>query len=275
MINLLHWQRNGHKVLAVLGGATGLIGDPSHRIKERDEIDEEVLYKNIHGIKKNIETIFSNHAKYFWKENKPLEPLTILNNIEWYQDLKAVDFIKNIGKHFRLGTMLLKASVQARLNSETGMSYTEFTYQIFQAYDWLQLLNNYSCHFQLGGGDQMGNIMSGHELISRTAKKDVYGFLLPLITSEGGKKFGKSVSNAVWLSSERSSSFELYQFFMRTKDSDVETYLKFFTFLSLEEIEKIIKNHKEEPEKREAQKVLAENTTLLVHGGRLPYLKTR
>lgn len=267
----MHWQRNGHHVLAVVGGATGLIGDPSHRAKERDELDEKVLNRNILGIKKNIETIFSNHAKYFWKENKPLQPVQILNNIDWYQNLKAVDFIKNIGKHFRLGTMLLKASVQARLNSETGMSYAEFTYQIFQAYDWLQLLNNYNCHFQLGGGDQLGNIMAGHELITRQAKKEVYGFLLPLITSEGGKKFGKSLGNAVWLSPERSSSFELYQFFIRTKDSDVENYLKFFTFLPIEKIESIIENHKKEPEKHEAQKILAENTTLLVHGGKFSY----
>ena len=267
-MNLLHWQRGGHKVFAVLGGATGLIGDPSHRKNEREEMEQSSVNENINHIKKNITTVFENHSKYFWKDkNYDLLPITYINNIEWYEDFNVIDFVRNIGKHFRLGTMLGKTSVQSRLNSDTGMSYTEFTYQIFQAYDWLCLLKKFDCRFQIGGTDQLGNIMAGHELISRTEKKDVFGITLPLITAEGGKKFGKSLGNAVWLSPKKSSSFQLYQFFIRTEDADVEKFLKLFTFLPLAEIEDIMEVHKKEPEKHIAQKILAENVTLLVHGG--------
>ena len=268
LMNLLHWQRGGHKVIAVVGGATGLIGDPSHRTNERISLGDEIIQHNVNCIAQDITKIFNNYEKYFWKNSSaPLVPITIINNIEWYQKVKIIDFMRKVGKHFRMGTMLGRTSVQDRLKSSTGMSYAEFTYQVFQAYDWMHLLNQYNCRFQIGGHDQMGNIMSGHELISRTSKKEVFGFTLPLITSEGGKKFGKSINNAVWLSPKKSSSFDLYQFFIRTKDSDVENYLKLFTFLPLKEINYIIEEHKRKPENRRAQQVLADNVTLLVHGG--------
>ena len=269
-MNLLHWQRGGHQVIAILGGATGLIGDPSHRTNERADIDQNTINKNILSIQENIETIFENHKKYFWHsriELFPLKPLTILNNIDWYKDFNIIPFIRDVGKHFRMGTMLNRASVQSRLKSDTGMSFTEFTYQIFQAYDWLQLLKKYNCRFQIGGSDQLGNISTGHELITRVMKRNVFGFTLPLITGEGGKKFGKSLGNAVWLSSKKSSSFQLYQYFIRTPDNDVENYLKLFTFLPLKLINQIIQEHKRQPESRRAQQILAENVTLLVHGG--------
>ncbi|XP_066601377.1 tyrosine--tRNA ligase, mitochondrial [Prorops nasuta] len=267
LMNLLHWQRHGHQTIAVLGGATGLIGDPSYRATEREDIQDEILNHNLHQIAINIETIYKNHVTYYWKDvPHRLKPLIILNNLEWYKNMNIFHFVKSIGKHFRMGTMLRRTSVEARLNSDTGMSFTEFTYPVFQAYDWLHLLNNYKCRFQIGGNDQMGNIMSGHELISRTAKKEVYGLTTPLITSDNGKKFGKSSGNVVWLSPSKSSSFQLFQFFVRTKDSDVEQFLKYFTFFPLNAIQDIMEEHKKCPDKWQAQKILAENVTRLVHG---------
>ena len=267
-MNLLHWQRAGHQVIALIGGATGLIGDPSHRKSERLEMEAFLVEENLNLIKRDIETIFENHEKYFWSDpSSKLKPIKIVNNRDWYTDVNVIDFIRRVGKHFRLGTMLGRTSVQSRLNSDSGMSFTEFTYQIFQAYDWLHLLKTYDCRFQIGGSDQMGNIVAGHDLISRTTKKSVYGLTLPLITAEGGKKFGKSVGNAVWLSPTRSSSFLLYQYFIRSTDADVEKLLNLFTFLSVPEITEIVEAHKKDPGKREAQKILAEEVTVLVHGG--------
>lgn len=271
-MNLLHWHRGGHKVLALIGGTTGSIGDPSHRTCERIELNQTMLQKNLKGITEDINNIFENHAKYFCQtqDKQPLlQPVEIVNNFDWYKDVMLVEFIKKIGKHFRMGTMLNKSSVQARLNSETGMSFTEFTYQVFQAYDWLYLYKKFNCKFQIGGSDQLGNMSAGHELISRELKKDVFAFTLPLVTAEGGKKFGKSTGNAIWLSPKKSSSFDFYQFFIRTTDDDVENYLKLFTFLTLKQINHIMEQHKEKPDERKAQEILAENITLLVHGGEL------
>lgn len=268
LMNLLHWQRAGHQVIALLGGATGLIGDPSHRTKERADISNVVANENLESISTNIRTLFENHEKYFWNDQKDkLKPPKIVNNLNWYKDINVVDFMRGVGKHFRLGVMMGRSSVQSRLNAEGGMSFSEFTYQIFQAYDWLYLFKTHNCRFQIGGNDQMGNMISGHDLIGRLLDKEVYALTLPLITAEGGKKFGKSLGNAVWLSPSRSSSFQLYQYFIRSKDSDVENYLKLFTFLSLGRIQEIMRNHTKEPHKREAQRELAENVTLLVHGG--------
>lgn len=163
--------------------------------------------------------------------------------------------------------MLSRSSVQSRLETEGGMSFTEFTYQTFQAYDWLHLLRTHNCRFQMGGSDQMGNLMSGHELISRAEKKDVFGLTLPIVTNEEGDKFGKSAGNAVWLDDNKTSSFSLYQFFVRMPDSEVEKLLKLFTFIPIKEIEFLMDEHRKEPEKRKAQTMLAEDVTLLVHGG--------
>lgn len=270
LMNLLHWQRAGHQVIALLGGATGQIGDPSDRTNERESINKTIMIQNIDSIRKNIETIFNNHKNNFWTDEKsPLKPPIIVNNIDWYKNLNVIDFIRGIGKYFRLGTMMGRSSVQTRLNSEGGMSFTEFSYQLFQAYDWLYLFNTYDCRFQIGGADQMGNIVSGHDLIQKSTGNQVYGMTLPLITSEGGKKFGKSLGNAVWLAPDKSSSFNFYQFFMRTHDTDVENFLKLFTFLKLEEIKEIMKLQNLAPEKRHAQRKLAEQVTLLVHGGNI------
>lgn len=165
-----------------------------------------------------------------------------------------------------MGSMLSRASVQSRLQSDAGMSFTEFTYQLFQAYDWLHLFKEFGCRFQLGGSDQMGNIMSGHELISKVTKKAVYGLTLPLITNEAGDKFGKSAGNAIWLDSTETSEFSLYQFFIRLPDAEVENLLKLLTFLPLNEVNDLVAKHQKNPEQREAQKVLAKELTLLIHG---------
>lgn len=266
LINLLHWQRCGHQAIVLLGGATGMIGDPSYRKSERADIEQVVLQENLYSIRRDIERVVRNHAEYFCKRSKRLMPIKIVNNLEWYQDANLLPFIKDIGKYFRMGTMLGRSSVQARLQSESGMSFTEFMYPLFQGYDWLHLHRNYGCNFQVGGQDQMGNIVSGYDLVTRYTKNQVYGLTLPLITAEGGKKFGKSTGNAVWLSSEKSSSFHLYQYFVRAEDADVEKLLHFFTFLPVHEIKRIVEEHFQKPELRLAQKILAENVTLLVHG---------
>ncbi|XP_050520707.1 tyrosine--tRNA ligase, mitochondrial isoform X2 [Daktulosphaira vitifoliae] len=243
IMNLLHWQRANHNIIALIGGATAQIGDPSGKSKDRKTESSEKLLENINGITKSLKSVFENHSKYFWKKNQQLpDPI-----------------------QFRMGTMLSRDSVKARLNG-SGMSFTEFTYQTFQAYDWLYLYRKYNCLFQLGGNDQMGNIMSGQELISRVENNNVYGLTVPLITTDSGDKYGKSAQNAVWLNADKTSPFELYQFLLRTPDADVEKLLKMFTFLTLPEIEEIMKRHNLEPQKRLPHEKLAQNVTKLVHG---------
>ncbi|XP_049852334.1 tyrosine--tRNA ligase, mitochondrial [Schistocerca gregaria] len=271
IINLLHWQRSGHRVIVLVGGATGYIGDPSERTTDRPALSAEYIKHNVSGITENVEQLFKNHDTFLWKgqghgDDGDLVPVTIVNNYTWYEKLNVLSFMGNIGRNFRMGTMLSRHSVGSRIASETGMSFTEFTYQIFQAYDWLYLLENYDCRFQIGGSDQMGNIVSGHDLISRVSNRKVYGLTVPLVTTETGNKFGKSEGNAIWLNREKTSPFELYQFFIRSRDSEVENLLKLFTFYSTGKINEIMQQHKVKPEARLAQKKLAEQVTVLVHG---------
>ncbi|XP_073996669.1 tyrosine--tRNA ligase, mitochondrial isoform X2 [Rhodnius prolixus] len=265
VINLLHWQRGGHHAIALLGGATGRIGDPSGRSKERDEQQKDVIKQNIHSLNKNLTRLFENHQQYFMS-GKTLNPIRIIDNLTWYENKNAVDFISSIGRHFRMGTMLSRTSVESRLQSEAGMSYTEFSYQVFQAFDWLHLFKNYNCRFQVGGSDQMGNIMSGYDLISKVLGKAVYGLTLPLIKSEAGDKFGKTAGNAVWLDANMTSCFDFYQYFIRIPDAQVEQLLKLLTFMKLGEITDLMNRHMAKPEERRAQKHLADQITLLVHG---------
>uniref|UniRef100_A0A1B0DBD8 Tyrosine--tRNA ligase n=1 Tax=Phlebotomus papatasi TaxID=29031 RepID=A0A1B0DBD8_PHLPP len=267
IVGLLHCQRKGHQPIALLGGATGLIGDPSGRSTERSMLEMDTVEKNLASIRKQIEGVFENHRKYFWNgdQERLLEP-RILNNADWYRSVKLIEFISTVGRHFRMGQMLSRTSVQSRINSESGMSFTEFTYQMFQAYDWLHLLKEHNCRFQLGGSDQMGNLMSGHELISRMDKRNVYGITLPIVTNEEGDKYGKSAGKAIWLNPLMTSPFSFYQFFLRSRDADVERLLKLFTFVPLRKITEIMEQHKRVPELREAQKKLAQEVTLLIHG---------
>ncbi|XP_050424168.1 tyrosine--tRNA ligase, mitochondrial [Adelges cooleyi] len=265
IMNLLHWQRANHQVIALIGGATAQIGDPSGKSKERDKQSSQALLKNIEGITKNLESVFNNHSKYFWHKKQSLPEPIIVNNMSWYKEIGVIDFMNNIGRKFRMGTMLSRESVKTRLASN-GMSFTEFTYQAFQAYDWLYLFKKYNCHFQIGGNDQMGNIMSGQELISRVENGKVYGITVPLITTDSGDKYGKSAQNAVWLNADKTSPFEFYQFLIRTSDADIEKLLKLFTFLTLSEIAELMKKHQTEPQKRIPHEKLARIVTTLVHG---------
>ncbi|KAJ9573884.1 hypothetical protein L9F63_008744 [Diploptera punctata] len=268
LMNLLHWQRAGHRVIALIVDVSLLIGDPSGRTTDRPVLESLFVNDNVISLKKNIEQIFDNHDKYIWRKegDQTLPEPLIVDNLDWYSDENIVEFISKIGRHFRVGTMLLRHSVQSRLNSEAGMSFTEFCYQVFQAYDWLHLYRKYNCRFQVGGSDQMGNIVSGHDLISRAENVQVYGLTLPLVTTETGHKFGKSEGNAVWLNADKSPPFELYQFFLRCRDTEVEKLLKLFTFEKLSNISEIMKKHQKQPELRIAQKKLAEKVTILVHG---------
>lgn len=249
-------------------GATGKIGDPSGRKTERKLLENDIIDNNLASISSQIERIFKNHREYLYDENKngPLLDLKIVNNAEWYNDINFVEFISSIGRHFRMGQMLSRSSVQSRLENEEGMSFTEFTYQIFQAYDWLELFKKYNCRYQMGGIDQMGNIMTGCELITRVFKKQGYGLTMPLITNEEGNKFGKSAGNAVWLDRTKTSEFSFYQFFLRQSDAEAEKLLKLFSFKPTNEVFQLIEKHRRTPELREAQKSIAEQLTLLIHG---------
>ncbi|XP_070686786.1 tyrosine--tRNA ligase, mitochondrial [Pempheris klunzingeri] len=266
IIGLLHFRSAGHHVLAVLGGATAQIGDPSGKTSERERLSADALEANTRSIRESIQRIFTNHELYFVESSRKPGTVSVLNNLSWYKDWDVVGFLSGAGRHFRMGTMLSRHSVQSRLRSADGMSLTEFTYQVFQAYDFYHLNQIYGCKIQLGGTDQLGNLMSGHEFIHKVSGEEVYGLTIPLVTSSVGDKLGKTAGNAVWLNQDKTSPFELYQFFLRQPDSSVERYLKLFTFLPLAEVERLMEQQREDPGKRLAHKRLAAEVTKLVHG---------
>ncbi|XP_029379515.1 tyrosine--tRNA ligase, mitochondrial [Echeneis naucrates] len=266
IIGLLHFRSAGHHVLAVVGGATAQIGDPSGKTSERERLSAGAAEANTRSIRESVKRIFSNHELHFHDGSRKLGTVTVLDNLSWYKDWDVVDFLSQAGRHFRMGTMLSRHSVQARLRSADGMSLTEFTYQAFQAYDFYHLNQVYGCKIQLGGTDQLGNLMSGHEYIQKMSGEEVYGLTIPLVTSSIGDKLGKTAGNAVWLNRAKTSPFELYQFFLRQPDSSVERYLKLFTFLPLLEVERLMEHQREDPGKRLAHKRLAAEVTKLVHG---------
>ena len=255
---LAHFQRCGHKVVALVGGATGMIGDPSGKSSERSLLSKEEIERNQAGIRENL-------ARFLDFEH-PSAPAGIVNNHDWLSQFTFVDFLRDVGKHFRMGTMLGKESVRARLNSEAGMSFTEFSYQLLQAYDFLHLLDEHGCVLQIGGSDQWGNITAGTDLIRKVRGRECYGITIPLVCDSSGQKFGKSEGNAVYLDHRKTSYYDFYQFFIRTMDEDVIRFLKIFTFLSLDEITELEARMKAAPEKREAQRRLAEEVTRAVHG---------
>ncbi|MEQ2177203.1 hypothetical protein GOODEAATRI_001321 [Goodea atripinnis] len=266
IIGLLHFRSAGHHVLALLGGATAQIGDPSGKTSERQRLSADVVEENTRGIRESIQRIFTNHEVLFHDSSRPLGTVNVLNNRSWYKSWGVVDFLSETGRYFRMGTMLSRHSVQSRLRSADGMSLTEFTYQVFQAYDFYHLNQIYGCRIQLGGTDQLGNLMSGHEYIHKVTGEEVYGLTIPLVTSSAGDKLGKTAGNAVWLNRDKTSPFELYQFFLRQPDASVEGYLKLFTFLPLAEVERLMEQQRENPSKRLAHKRLAAEVTKLVHG---------
>ena len=259
---LMHFQRAGHKPVAVVGGATGMIGDPSGKSKERNLLDEETLNRNVEAIKKQLSQFIDFEAE----DN----PAVLVNNYDWFKDVKLIDFVRNIGKHITVNYMMAKDSVKKRLNPEhddsAGMSFTEFTYQLFQGYDFLHLYRDMNCQLQMGGSDQWGNMTTGTELIRRVEGGKAYALTVPLITKADGGKFGKTEQGNVWLSAKYTSPYKFYQFWINTSDEDAEKYIKIFTFLDKETIEKLIVEHREAPHYRVLQKRLAEEVTRMVHG---------
>lgn len=258
IMGLAWFQKFGHTPVAIVGGATGMIGDPSGKSHERNLLDESTLTKNLEGITQNLKQILN-----FECSNKPL----ILNNFDWFKNYSFIDFLREIGKHFRVSSMLAKDAVKSRITSEEGISYTEFSYQLLQSYDFLYLFQKYGVKLQLGGSDQWGNITAGTELVRKVLGKSVYGATFPLLTRSDGKKFGKSEKGAIWLSAEKLSPYEFYQHLIRTTDEDVIKLLRMLTFLPMEEIHAIESSMKESNYiPNTAQKKLAEEVTRIVHG---------
>jgi len=255
---LAHFQRCGHRVIAVVGGGTGMIGDPSGKSSERALLGKEDIERNQEGIRENLSR--------FLDFDHPTAPAVIVNNHDWLNAFSFIDFLRDIGKHFRMGTMLGKESVRARLESESGMSFTEFSYQLLQAYDFLRLYDDYECIVQVGGTDQWGNITAGIDLVRKLRATEVFGVTVPLVCDSAGQKFGKSEGNAIYLDHRKTSYFDFYQFFVRTTDADAVRFLKIFTFLPLERIAELEQEVRDAPEKRTAQRVLAEEVTRAVHG---------
>ncbi|KAL9853917.1 tyrosine--tRNA ligase, mitochondrial [Geothlypis trichas] len=264
---LLHFQRAGHDVIAVVGGATARLGDPSGRERAREPLPAGQVRAQARALRAGLERLFGNHRELFWEPGAGrLGSAALLDNARWLGREPLLRFLGGAGGRLRMGTLLSRQSCQARLRSAEGMSLAEFLYPALQAYDFLHLHRHHGCRIQLGGHDQMGNIMSGYELVTKMTGAEVFGITVPLITSTTGDKLGKTAGNAVWLNREKTSPFELYQFFVRQQDNVVEKYLKLFTFLPLEEIAHIMEMHAKEPEKWGPQKRLAAEVTKLVHG---------
>jgi tyrosyl-tRNA synthetase len=257
---LVHFQRAGHIPIALVGGATGMIGDPSGRSEERCLIDETTLRKNQEGIKKQLSKFLDFRSD---NENRAI----MVNNYDWMKEYSFLGFIRDIGKHITVNYMMAKDSVKKRLGSDIdeGMSFTEFSYQLVQGTDFLHLYNNYGCKLQMGGSDQWGNIVTGTELIRRKTGGDAFALTSPLITKSDGSKFGKTESGNVWLDPEKTSPYHFYQFWLNVSDKDAENYIKIFTLFGRDEIEKFISEHKKSPHERILQKRLAEEMTSTVH----------
>lgn len=258
---LRHFQACGHKPIALIGGATGMIGDPSGKSAERNLLDEDTLRHNQECIKKQLERFLD------FSSDSP-NAAELVNNYDWTKDVLFLDFAREIGKHITVNYMMAKDSVQKRLNGEArdGLSFTEFTYQLLQGFDFLHLYQTKNCKLQLGGSDQWGNITTGTELIRRKLQGEAFALTCPLITKSDGVKFGKTESGNVWLDRRYTSPYKFYQFWLNVSDEDAERYIKIFTLLSREEIEALIAEHRQAPHLRVLQKKLAEEITVLVHG---------
>ncbi|GEL10080.1 tyrosyl-tRNA synthetase [Flavobacterium glycines] len=257
---LKHFQLAGHKPLALVGGATGMIGDPSGKSNERNLLDEATLRHNQEAIKEQL-------GRFLDFTSAAPNAAELVNNYDWMKNFSFLDFIRDVGKHITVNYMMAKDSVKKRLSSESaeGMSFTEFTYQLVQGYDFLHLYRDKSCTLQMGGSDQWGNITTGTELVRRIASGKAYALTCPLITKADGTKFGKSEGGNIWLDSARTSPYKFYQYWLNTSDIDAEKYIKIFTFLSKEEIEDLTVQHREAPHLRLLQKRLAEEITIMVH----------
>ncbi|NLO00780.1 MAG: tyrosine--tRNA ligase [Bacteroidales bacterium] len=257
---LVHFQRAGHIPVALVGGATGMIGDPSGKSEERNLLDETTLRKNQEGIKKQLSKFLD-----FGSGRKNMA--IMVNNYDWMKEFSFLEFIRQIGKHITVNYMMAKDSVKKRLGADSreGMSFTEFSYQLVQGYDFLHLYNEIGCRLQMGGSDQWGNIVTGTELIRRKTGGEAFALTCPLITKADGAKFGKTESGNVWLDPERTSPYHFYQFWLNVSDEDAARYIKVFTLLGRDEIERLIEEHGKSPHERLLQKRLAEEVTVLVH----------
>ncbi|EKF56635.1 tyrosyl-tRNA ligase [Galbibacter marinus] len=267
IILLVHLQKAGHRPIALVGGATGMIGDPSGKSDERNLLDEETLAKNVAGIRSVLSRFLDFDSK---EENAPI----LVNNYDWMKDFSFIDFARDVGKRITVNYMMAKDSVKKRFSADSGvgMSFTEFTYQLIQGYDFYHLNMQYGCLLQMGGSDQWGNITTGTELVRRmnVTQSDgepakAYAMTCPLITKADGSKFGKSEGGNVWLDADKTSPYKFYQFWLNTTDQDAEKYIKIFTFLGKNEIDQLIAQHKEAPHMRLLQKKLAEQVTVFVH----------
>ncbi len=256
---LVHLQRAGHKPYALVGGATGMIGDPSGKSEERTLLSEEVLQKNVEGIRKQLEKFL---------DFDPSNPnnAVLVNNYEWFKNISFLDFIRDTGKHITVNYMMSKESVKKRIEGETGISFTEFSYQLIQGFDFYYLNKNYNVKLQMGGSDQWGNITTGTELIRRKSGREAFAFTCPLLTKSDGTKFGKSEGGNVWLDAGRTSPYQFYQFWLNSTDEDAEKWIRIFTFLEKPEVEHLISEHSKNPAERILQKTLAEEVTAFVHG---------
>lgn len=256
---LVHLQKAGHKPYALVGGATGMVGDPSGKSEERNLLSEDVLKKNQEGVKKQL-------MQYLDFNPELKNAAEMVNNYDWFKDFTFLNFIRDVGKHITVNYMMSKDSVKKRLDGETGMSFTEFTYQLVQGYDFYWLYQNKNCKLQMGGSDQWGNIVTGTELIRRKSGGEAFAFTCPLITKADGGKFGKTESGNVWLDPVRTTPYQFYQFWLNASDDDAEKWIKIFTFLKQDEINSILSEHKKDAGKRILQKKLAEEITKFVHG---------
>lgn len=256
-----HFQLAGHKPIFIIGGATGMIGDPSGKSQERNLLNEETIQKNMDGIKAQL-------SRFIDFNSTASNAAVMLNNYDWMKQFSFLDFIREVGKHITVNYMMAKDSVKRRLSGECsdGMSFTEFTYQLVQGYDFLYLRKNYDCMLQMGGSDQWGNITTGGELIRRKEGLEAYGLTWPLMTKSDGKKFGKTESGNIWLDPKRTSPYKFYQFWLNTTDEDAARYIKIFTILPPAEIDALIAEHGEAPHLRKLQKTLAKEITCLIHG---------
>jgi len=255
---MAQFQRHGHRPIALVGGGTGMIGDPSGKSSERPLLSEDEIEFNLKGIRGQLERFL----EFGQEDNAAI----MLNNAEWLTRFRFIEFLREVGKFFRLGEMLARESVKMRLASEEGMSFTEFCYQALQAYDFLYLFDHYNCRLQIGGSDQWGNITAGMDLIRRLRAKTAYGLVSTLITTSTGVKFGKTEAGTVWLAPSMTSPYQFYQYWIQTDDRDVIQYLNYFTFMEKQEIESLKKELEEHPENRVAQHALASEVTALVHG---------
>lgn len=258
ILGLARMQRYGHRPIALVGGGTGMIGDPSGKSQERQLLTPEKVTENLVGLREQL-------SRFLDFESGDSSALMV-DNGDWLNSIHLVEFLRDIGKHFTVNYMMAKDSVKTRIDKEEGLSFTEFSYMLLQSYDFLVLYDKYGCELQMGGSDQWGNITAGAELVRKLRRKKAYGIVQPLVTSSSGVKFGKTESGTIWLDAERTSPYRFYQFWLNTDDADVVRYLKYFTWLSQDDIQELAAGHESAPQQRAAHRKLASEVTTMVHG---------